>query len=86
MAQGNVQRKSPAMDAKTPDDVRKVITEMWSRAGRVPKLVESWRFVLPILCENQRWQLNRDLALLALASYSSPTKGKDEGESPSAES
>ena len=40
----------------------------------MPTLMESWQTLLPVLCDERRWQLNRDLALLALASYKSPRK------------
>jgi CRISPR-associated protein Cas8a1/Csx13 len=65
--------------AKTPDEVRRALTDLWSRVGHVPLLRDTWRDLLPLLCEDRRWQLNRDLALLALASYKSPTV---DGESP----
>jgi len=55
--------------AKTPDEVRRALTDLWSRVGQVPLLRDTWRNILPLLCEDRRWQLNRDLALLALASY-----------------
>jgi CRISPR-associated protein Cas8a1/Csx13 len=62
--------------AKTPDDVRNALTDMWSRsvmgAPSNKVLKESWRDVLHLLCDEARWKLNRDLALLALASYSNP--------------
>ncbi len=64
--------------AKTADDVRGAISDIWGRAGQVPKLMESWRELLPILCDSKRWQLNRDLAILALASY----KGRETPENP----
>ncbi len=60
--------------AKTADDVRGALSDIWGRAGQVPLLMESWRDLLPILCDEAQWPLNRDLALLALASYKSPRK------------
>jgi CRISPR-associated protein Cas8a1/Csx13 len=69
--------------ARTPDDVRRALGSMWSRAVLVPAspefpstapnkvLRDSWPDLLPIFCDESRWQLNRDLALLALASYGS---------------
>lgn len=60
--------------AKTADDVRGGLSEIWGRAGQVPVLMEFWRDLLPVLCNQERWQLNRDLALLALASYKSSWK------------
>lgn len=55
--------------AKTPNDARHALCDLFSRAGRVPALIEGWQRVLPKLADH-RWQLTRDLALLALASYS----------------
>ena len=46
------------------------------RADRCPCSKNRGRSSLPVLCDDSRWQLNRDLALLALASY----KGKDKKE------
>jgi CRISPR-associated protein Cas8a1/Csx13 len=63
--------------AKTPDEVRHALTELWSRVGNVPLLRDTWRDILPLLCEDRRWQLNRDLALLALASYPKAENGPD---------
>jgi CRISPR-associated protein Cas8a1/Csx13 len=71
--------------AKTPDDVRSALSEIWSRAGQVPILMDSWRELLPVFCDERRWQLNRDLALLALSSYKSLRKrenGPDESQTP----
>jgi CRISPR-associated protein Cas8a1/Csx13 len=78
--------------AKTPDDLRKALGDLWSRSLFAPSapadwqktrfnpvLRESWAELLPILCDDDRWQLNRDLALLALASYA-PAKKEDEDE------
>ncbi|MBX6312323.1 MAG: type I-MYXAN CRISPR-associated Cas8a1/Cmx1 [Isosphaeraceae bacterium] len=74
--------------AKTADDLRKALGDLWSRSIFEPEgawfnsvLGESWRELLPLLCNETRWQLNRDLALLALASYA-PTK-KEEGDAKS---
>jgi CRISPR-associated protein Cas8a1/Csx13 len=65
--------------AKTADDVRGGLSDIWGRAGQVPVLMESWRELLPILCRDDRWQLNRDLALLALSSYRSTRKKENGG-------
>lgn len=55
--------------AKTPDDVRNALTDMWSRSAPNDVLKRAWSAVLPLLCNDAHWKLNRDLALLALASY-----------------
>lgn len=60
--------------AKTANDARHALCDLFSRAGRVPALIGGWEDVLPKLADH-RWQLTRDLALLALASYSG--KGAD---------
>ena len=67
-------------NAKGADDVRGGLADLWSRAGQVPLLMESWRALLPILCDEDRWKLNRDLALLALASYKSLAPEKTDPE------
>ena len=54
--------------AKTADALRHALADLWSRAGSNSVLRESWLHVLPLL-SNEKWQLTRDLALIALASY-----------------
>lgn len=66
--------------AKTADDVRDALAAMWSRSAHNPTLRGRWRELLPLLCEEGRWRLNRDLALLALASY----EGRGPQEDPAA--
>jgi CRISPR-associated protein Cas8a1/Csx13 len=63
--------------AKTPDDFRDALADLISRAGRVPVLMESWREIRPLFSDPERWRLNRDLALLALASYQGTPKEGD---------
>jgi CRISPR-associated protein Cas8a1/Csx13 len=65
--------------AKTANDARHALCDLFSRAGRVPALIDGWQLVLPKLADH-RWQLTRDLALLALASYSG--KGANGGDQP----
>jgi CRISPR-associated protein Cas8a1/Csx13 len=59
--------------AKTADTFRHALADLWSRAGSNSVLKDAWPQVLPLLA-NDKWQLTRDLALLALASY----RGKSE--------
>lgn len=70
--------------ARTPDDVRNALTDMWSRSTPNPTLKAGWASMLPLLCDERRWKLNRDLALLALASYAgledAPPAGDDAAE------
>lgn len=61
--------------AKTADQFRHSLADLWSRAGNNAVLKESWRTVLPMLQEGN-WKLARDLALLGLASYA----GKESAE------
>lgn len=57
--------------AKTADQFRTSLCDLFSRARQNKVLAESWRVLLPLLTQKE-WQLVRDLSLLALASYSNP--------------
>jgi CRISPR-associated protein Cas8a1/Csx13 len=59
--------------AKTPDQFRKALCDLFSRAGNNSVLQQCWQDVLPML-RSQNWQHARDLALLGLCSY----KGRGE--------
>lgn len=54
--------------AKTPDQFRRSLCDLFSRAGVNSVLQQEWQELLPLLADD-RWQLTRDLALLGLASY-----------------
>jgi CRISPR-associated protein Cas8a1/Csx13 len=54
--------------AKTPDQFRKALCDLFSRAGRNSVLQQQWQEILPML-RVSNWQHARDLALLALCSY-----------------
>ena len=54
--------------AKTADQFRTALCDLFSRGGSNSALRESWTSLLPLL-KDTRWQLTRDLALLALPSY-----------------
>jgi CRISPR-associated protein Cas8a1/Csx13 len=54
--------------SKTPDQFRKGLCDLFSRAGQNPVLQKHWGDILPMLRTNN-WQHARDLALLALCSY-----------------
>jgi CRISPR-associated protein Cas8a1/Csx13 len=54
--------------AKTPDQFRRGLCDLFSRAGRNSVLQKQWQEVLPML-RTANWQHARDLALLALCSY-----------------
>jgi CRISPR-associated protein Cas8a1/Csx13 len=54
--------------AKTADQFRKALCDLFSRAGNNPVLKKSWSDLLPMLRANT-WQHARDLALLGLCSY-----------------
>lgn len=63
---------------KNASTLRAELTDFWSRAGgSLPELQRDWQRVLPYLRE-ERWQEARDLALLALASYSAPAGLEDD--------
>lgn len=66
--------------AKTPDDLRAALADLWSRSNFNPSLQNGWRTILPLICDNDRWQLTRDLALLALSSYKKAEKPEASGE------
>jgi len=61
--------------AKTADQFPRSLCDLLSRAGINPVLQQDWQQILPLLA-SERWQLARDLALLALASYTG-TGGED---------
>jgi len=54
--------------AKTADQFRNALCDLFSRAGRNAVLQKSWQDILPLL-RGKTWQHARDLALLALCSY-----------------
>jgi CRISPR-associated protein Cas8a1/Csx13 len=55
--------------AKTVSQARTSLCDLFSRGGTNRPLQQMWQKILPMLSD-QRWQHTRDLALLALASYS----------------
>lgn len=55
---------------KNAATIRETITDFWARSGSLPTLRQHWDAVLPLFDE-EHWQVARDLALLALASYAS---------------
>ena len=48
--------------------MRAALADLWSRAGYVRELQDSWTELLPLL-RSSEWATARDLALVALASY-----------------
>lgn len=62
--------------AKTRDQVRFALADLWSRAGSIAELQDGWVAVLPLLDE-ARWRTARDLALVALASYKGRSKEEE---------
>ena len=78
---GEYERLRLAMaGAKTPDTFRNALCDLFARAGRSEPLQNHWHELLPLL-RDDRWQLTRDLSLLALASYKG--KGDDSLAAPS---
>lgn len=53
--------------AKTPEQIRYALSDMFSRAKHVPTLEEGWGDITELLLKD--WQAARDLALIGLASY-----------------
>ncbi len=54
--------------AKTHEQIRASLADLWSRGGSNAELKENWEQILPLL-RSERWQEARDLALVGLASY-----------------
>lgn len=54
---------------KTPDQVRSALSDLFSRGGSNEVLRAHWKEILPLVTDPSNWQLTRDLALVALASY-----------------
>ncbi len=67
--------------AKTADQVRGALADLWSRGGTNRELQASWEQVLPLL-RPERWQVARDLALVALASYQGASKVEEDDDEP----
>ncbi|MEL6339962.1 MAG: type I-MYXAN CRISPR-associated Cas8a1/Cmx1 [Myxococcota bacterium] len=63
--------------AKTLQQLRGVFADLWSRGGSNDVLQEHWRSILPLLDDDQ-WQLARDLALVAIASYRGRSSAEQE--------
>jgi CRISPR-associated protein Cas8a1/Csx13 len=74
--------------AKTPEQVRAALAELWSRAGTNRELQAHWQDILPLL-RPEHWRTARDLALVALASYqgrgAEPSEAADEAAPPELE-
>lgn len=65
--------------AKTADQIRGALADLWSRGGPNKDLQGNWRELLPLL-RPDCWQLSRDLALVALASYQGASRLEEDGE------
>lgn len=63
--------------AKTADQFRSAFANLVSRSKN-KTLMEAWRSILPLL-RPDKWQLARDLSLLALASYGGKGNGNGNG-------
>ena len=68
--------------AKTEDQFRHALCDLFGRAGVNPVLREKWETILPWLSHPQKWQLARDLSLLAIASYKGTGEKELEQETP----
>lgn len=65
--------RSSLVRCKNAESLREVVVDFWSRSGPLPTLQEHWAEMLSFFTP-KRWQLARDLALLALASYKGDEK------------
>lgn len=65
--------------AKTAEQIRAALANLWSLAGPNKELRNGWEQVLPLL-RSDRWQAARDLALVALASYQGKSAEIDDDE------
>ena len=70
------------INAKTADDFRDGLSELWGKGGQISTLQKSWREMLFLFSDRSgqadgRWQLHRDLVVLALVSYSSQKKDEE---------
>jgi CRISPR-associated protein Cas8a1/Csx13 len=65
--------------AKTPEQIRAALADLWSRAGSNKELKERWQDLLPLLQPSQ-WTRARDLALVALASYRGKAEEEEAGD------
>jgi CRISPR-associated protein Cas8a1/Csx13 len=63
--------------AKTVDQFRRALCDLFSRAGNNAVLRKSWQEILPML-HAASWQHARDLALLGLCSYQGRGESSDE--------
>lgn len=63
--------------ARTHEQIRFALADLWSRAGTNPTLQRQWEQVLPLL-RADRWQAARDLSLVALAAYRGRADEPDE--------
>lgn len=54
--------------AKTPDQFRKSLSNLFGQAGRNSVLQKHWQDVLPMI-RGRQWQYARDLSVIALCSY-----------------
>jgi CRISPR-associated protein Cas8a1/Csx13 len=65
--------------ARTPQQIRAALADLWSRAGPNKELKSHWELVLPLL-RAEHWETARDLALVALASYGAASDDEDEAD------
>jgi CRISPR-associated protein Cas8a1/Csx13 len=68
--------------SKTVTQARTALCDLFSRGGPNKPLQQAWQKILPML-RDDHWQHTRDLALLALASYTG--RGGDDSNNPESE-
>lgn len=69
----NAQIRHSLLRAKNATALRKFLVDFFSREGKRSTTLQKNRYqIMLLITENNDWQLTRDLALLALASYTKP--------------
>lgn len=69
-----VQIRTSLSRCKTSQSFREFMTDFWARAGKLPTLQQHWADLMQFVMREKQWKKARDLALLALASYSAKEK------------
>ncbi|MCG6157254.1 type I-MYXAN CRISPR-associated Cas8a1/Cmx1 [Rubinisphaera margarita] len=64
--------------AKTADQTRAAICQLFGRAGSNEVLQQQWQEIIPLVTDAKYWKTARDLGLLALASYASSERQPQE--------
>ncbi|BAU65484.1 hypothetical protein STA3757_28710 [Stanieria sp. NIES-3757] len=68
----NERIRSSLIRCQNSEDLRHFLATFWSKAGIISLLSQHWQQLMPLTTKPSNWKLARDLALLALASYTTP--------------